>query len=36
MFKTKIIISISIFAIFLVLTSAIKNKTRVIEKIFQI
>ena len=32
MFKTKIIISITIFAIFLVLTSTIKNKTRIIEK----
>ena len=32
MFKTKIIISITVFAIFLVLTSTIKNKTRIIEK----
>ena len=32
MFKTKIIISITVFAILLVLTSTIKNKTRIIEK----
>jgi hypothetical protein len=32
MFKTKLIISLSIFVIFLVVTSAIKNETRVIEK----
>ena len=32
MFKTKIIISITVFVIFLVVTSAIKNKTRIIEK----
>ena len=32
MFKKKIIISISIFVSFLVITSAIKNKTRIIEK----
>ncbi len=32
MFKTKFIISISIFVIFLIITSAIKNKTRIIEK----
>ena len=34
MFKTKFIISISIFITFLIITSAIKNKTRVIEKKF--
>ena len=32
MFKTKLIISISIFISFLIITSAIKNKTRIIEK----
>ena len=32
MFKTKIIISITIFVTFLIITSAIKNKTRIIEK----
>ena len=32
MFKKKFIISASIFVIFLVITSTIKNKTRVIEK----
>ena len=32
MFKTKLIISISIFVTFLLATSAIKNETRVIEK----
>jgi len=32
MFRTKLIVSITIFASFLMLTSAIKNKTRVIEK----
>ena len=32
MFKTKIIISITIFFTFLVVTSVIKNKTRIIEK----
>ena len=32
MFKTKIIISVTIFAFFLVLTSTVKNKTRIIEK----
>ena len=32
MFKTKLIISFSIFLTFLLLTSAIKNETRVIEK----
>ena len=32
MFKTKLIISISIFVTFLIITSAIKNKTRIIEK----
>jgi hypothetical protein len=32
MFKTKFIISISIFITCLVITSAIKNKTRVLEK----
>ena len=32
MFKIKFIISLSIFVIFLLTTSAIKNKTRVIEK----
>ena len=32
MFKKKIIISITIFVTFLVITSAIKNKTRLIEK----
>tara|TARA_B100000886_G_C20376842_1_gene472138 strand:- start:877 stop:1206 length:330 start_codon:yes stop_codon:yes gene_type:complete len=32
MFKTKIIISISLFVTFMVITSAIKNKARFIEK----
>ena len=32
MFKTKFIISLTILVIFLLTTSAIKNKTRVIEK----
>ena len=32
MFRTKFIISITIFVTFLIITSAIKNKTRVIEK----
>ena len=32
MFKTKIIISISVFVIFLLITSSIKNETRIIEK----
>lgn len=32
MFKTKYIISLSLLASFLVITSTIKNKTRVIEK----
>jgi len=32
MFKTKLTISISIFITLLVITSIIKNKTRVIEK----
>ena len=32
MFKTKIIISITVFATLLVFTSTIKNKTRIIEK----
>ena len=32
MFKTKFILSISIFVTFLIITSVIKNKTRVIEK----
>ena len=32
MFKKKIIISILIFTTFLVVTSTIKNKTRIIEK----
>ena len=32
MFKTKLIITITIFVIFLVFTSAIKNETRIIEK----
>ena len=32
MFKTKLIISITIFISFLVVTSAIKNETRIIEK----
>ena len=32
MFKKKIIISITIFITFLVVTSTIKNKTRIIEK----
>ena len=32
MFKTKLIISLSIFITFLVITSAIKNETRIIEK----
>ena len=32
MFKTKFIISMSIFVIFLIITSVIKNKARVLEK----
>tara|TARA_B000000532_G_scaffold239786_1_gene229774 strand:- start:756 stop:1094 length:339 start_codon:yes stop_codon:yes gene_type:complete len=32
MFKTKLIITITIFVIFLVVTSAIKNETRILEK----
>ena len=32
MFKTKFIISATIITIFLVITSVIKNKTRIIEK----
>tara|TARA_B100001059_G_C17824537_1_gene580538 strand:- start:1398 stop:1736 length:339 start_codon:yes stop_codon:yes gene_type:complete len=32
MFKTKFIISISIFITFLVFTSVVKNKTRILEK----
>ena len=32
MFKTKLIISISIFITFLIITSVIKNKTRILEK----
>ena len=32
MFKTKFIISVSIFITFLVITSIIKNKNRVLEK----
>ena len=32
MFKTKLIISISIFVTFLIITSVIKNKTRILEK----
>lgn len=32
MFKTKFIISTTIFVLFLIITSVIKNKTRVIEK----
>ena len=32
MFKTKLIISLAIFATFLIVTSAIKNETRLIEK----
>ena len=32
MFKTKFIISVSIFITFLVITSAVKNKTRILEK----
>ena len=32
MFKIKFIISITIFFVFLIFTSVIKNKTRVIEK----
>ena len=32
MFKTKIVISISLFVTFMVITSAIKNKARFIEK----
>ena len=32
MFRTKFIISISVFVIFLIVTSVIKNKTRVTEK----
>ena len=36
MFKTKFIISISVFVTFLLITSVIKNKTRITEKIFRI
>ena len=32
MFKTKIIISVTIFVSFLIITSALKNETRIIEK----
>ena len=32
MFKTKFLISVSIFITFLVITSIIKNKTRILEK----
>ena len=32
MFKARLIISISVFVIFLIITSAIKNKTRILEK----
>ena len=32
MFKTKLIITITIFVFFLVVTSAIKNETRILEK----
>lgn len=32
MFKTKIVVSISLFIAFLLITSAIKNKTRILEK----
>ena len=32
MFKSKFIISLIVFVIFLILTSALKNKTRIIEK----
>ena len=32
MFKTKLVISMSVFITFLVITSLIKNKTRIIEK----
>ena len=32
MFKTKLIISIFIFVTFLIITSVIKNKTRILEK----
>ena len=32
MFKTKLIISIYIFVNFLIITSVIKNKTRILEK----
>ena len=32
MFKTKFIISISVFVTFLIITSVIKNKTRITEK----
>jgi len=32
MFRSKIIISIFIFLIFLIITSIIKNKTRIVEK----
>ena len=32
MFKTKLIISITVFVTFLVITSTVKNKTRIIEK----
>ena len=32
MFKRKFIISTTIFVVFLIITSVIKNKTRVIEK----
>ena len=32
MFKTKLIISITVFVTFLIITSTVKNKTRIIEK----
>ena len=32
MFKTKIVVSISLFIAFLLITSAINNKTRILEK----
>ena len=32
MFKTKLLVSIFLFIAFLIITSAVKNKTRIIEK----
>ena len=32
MFKSKFIISLTVFILFLIFTSTIKNKTRIIEK----